>query len=98
MANQQIRMTPSQMRSRATQYRGEAEKVGEVISSMDKLLKSLQEEWEGAASDSYAAKYGELRPGFTKAQDLINEIAAALDSTAKIVEETDADIARQFNA
>jgi len=31
-----------------------------------------------------------------KAEELIREIAAALDSTANILEQTDADIASQF--
>ena len=43
-------------------------------------------------------RYQELKPGFMKAEELIREIAAALDSTAKIVEETDASIAGQFRA
>ena len=97
MANQ-IRITPDQMRERATQYRGEADIVNGVISKMDNLLQQLQSEWEGAASESYAARYAELKPGFMKAEELIREIAAALDSTAKIVEETDASIAGQFRA
>ena len=33
-----------------------------------------------------------------KAEELIREIAAALDSTAKIVEETDTSIANQFRS
>ena len=33
-----------------------------------------------------------------KAEEMISEIAAALDSTARIVEETDSDIANQFRA
>ena len=95
MANQ-IRITPDQMRERATQYRGEADVVNGVIGKMDSLLQQLQGEWEGSASESYAARYQELKPSFMKAEELIREIAAALDSTAKIVEETDADIANQF--
>lgn len=63
---------------------------------MDSLLSSLQGEWEGAASESYAERYQELKPGFQKAEELIREIAAALDSTAKIVEDTDSSIASQF--
>lgn len=92
----QIRITPDQMRTRANEYRGQADIVGEVIAKMDNLLNALQGEWEGSASESYAARYQELKPGFMKAQDLINEIAAALDSTARIVEQTDSDIAGQF--
>ncbi|MCR4995830.1 MULTISPECIES: WXG100 family type VII secretion target [Butyrivibrio] len=95
MANQ-IRITPAQMRERAGQYRTEADTVNGVISKMDSLLGQLQSEWEGAASESYAARYEELKPGFIKAEELIREIASALDSTATIVEETDNDIASQF--
>lgn len=97
MANQ-IRMTPDAMRERANQYRQEAETVNGVISKMDTLLQQLQSEWEGAASESYAGRYAELKPGFMKAEELIREIATALDASAKIVEETDANIANQFRA
>ena len=93
----QIRMSPEAMRGKAGQYRTEAETVNGVISKMDSLLSQLQSEWEGAASDSYAVRYGELKPSFVKAADLINEIAAALDKTATVVEQTDNDIAGQFS-
>ena len=89
MANQ-IRMTPDVMRQRANEYRTQGEAVNEVISKMDQLLGQLQSEWEGNASEAYA--------GFQKASELIYEIASALDSTAKIVEETDNAIAGQFRA
>lgn len=95
MANQ-IRMTPDAMRGRASEYRREADTVNGVIQKMDTLLQQLQSEWEGSASESYAARYQELKPGFQKAEALIREIAQSLDSTAKIVEETDASIASQF--
>ncbi|MCH3957506.1 MAG: WXG100 family type VII secretion target [Olsenella sp.] len=92
----QIRITPDQMRSRANEYRTEASNVGDVISRMDSLLNALQEEWEGEASRAYESRFQELRPGFVKAQDLINEIAQSLDATAQSLEETDSNIAAQF--
>ena len=95
MANQ-IRVTPDQMRQRAGEYRNQAEAVHSVISKMDSLLQQLQGEWEGQASESYAARYQELKPGFVKAEELIKEIAQALDSVAKSVEEQDRSIASQF--
>ncbi len=97
MANQ-IRITPDQMRQRANDYRREADTVNGVIVKLDSLLQQLQGEWEGSASESYAARYQELKPGFMKAEELIREIATALDSTAKIVEQTDSEIANQFRA
>ena len=92
----QIRITPDQMRSRAGEYRQQQDQVGEVISRMDSLLSQLQGEWEGSASPAYAERFSELRPGFVKAQELIGEIAQALDATARSLEETDASIAAQF--
>ena len=97
MANQ-IRITPDPMRGRASEYRTQASNVESVITKLDNLLQNLQGEWEGQASESYASRYQQLRPGFVKAQELINEIASALDSTANIVEETDTNIANQFKA
>lgn len=92
----QIRMTPETMRSRAKEYLNQAEAVGEVISKMDILLDNLQSEWEGQASRSYAERYGQLKPSFEDAQKLIEQIATALTQTANIVEETDKNIASQF--
>ena len=97
MANQ-IRITPDQMRQKANKYRNEADTVDGVIRQMDSLLEQLRTEWEGAASESYDVRYQQLKPGFEQARELIREIAQALDSTANIVEETDANIANQFRA
>jgi len=60
MANQ-IRITPDQMRERATQYRAEADTVNGVNGKTDSLLQQLQSEWEGVASESYAARHQELK-------------------------------------
>ncbi len=92
----QIRMTPDTMRERANQYRAEADSVNGVISKMDVLLQQLQSEWEGVASQSYSARYQELKPNFIKAENLIREIATALDSSAARVEETDQAIGTAF--
>lgn len=90
---QQIRITPDQMRTRANEYRVEAQHVQDVIGRMDGLLNRLLGEWEGAASQAYSSRFAELRPGFVKARELIDEIARALDNTALRLEETDAQIA-----
>ncbi len=97
MASGQIRMTPETMRTRAGEYRTESDNVSNVIEKMDKLLEALMSEWEGAASEAYATKFGQLRPAFVEAKDLIDEIAVALDKTAEAVESTDSQIASQFS-
>ncbi|WEV58587.1 WXG100 family type VII secretion target [Bifidobacterium sp. ESL0728] len=92
----QIRITPDEMHTQAGNYRQQAEKVNEVITAMNGLLETLKGEWEGAASQSYAARYEQLKPGFIQARELINEIATALDNTATSLDETDQQIAAQF--
>ena len=89
----QIRITPDVMRDRAGQYDREAEKVGEVVATMDSLLSQLQGEWEGQASQAYAGRFAELRPSFVKAQELISEIAQSLRNAASTLEQTDQAIA-----
>lgn len=95
MANQ-IRMTPESMRTRAGEYTNQANNLQQVITKMDSLLKQLQSEWEGDASRAYAQRFAELRPGFVKAKELVDEISASLKATANIVEETDKNVAAQF--
>ena len=94
----QIRITPEIMRTRAAEYSAEGDKLQEIIVKMDNLLTQLQGEFEGAASESFAARYQELKPGFVKARDLIEEIANALKSTANIFDQTNTEIANQFRA
>lgn len=92
----QIRITPEQMRGRATEYRTQATNVEDVISAMDTLLEVLQSEWEGESSVAFYDRFTELRPGFVAAKNLIDEIAAALDATANDIEELDSKIAGQW--
>ena len=94
----QIRMTPEKMRQRAGENTKQANNLNSIITKMDGLLKNLQSEWEGSASEAYAQRFAELRPGFVKAKDLIDEISTALKNTAQIVEDTDRNIANQFKA
>lgn len=92
MASGQIRMTPETMRTRAGEYTTQANNLDSIINKMDNLLKQLQSEWEGEASRGFAARFTELRPGFVKAKELIDEISAALKSSANTVEQTDRQI------
>ena len=92
----QIRITPEQMRDRAKEYRAQAQNVNDVIKAMDTLLTNLQSEWEGKSSEAFADRFTELRPGFVSAEDLIKEIADALDATANDTEDLDNKIAGQW--
>lgn len=92
----QIRMTPETMRQRASQTDKNAQSMQELINAMDKLLTTLKGEWEGDAMRGYEDRYNKIKPSFKNAKDLLDEIANNLRATAKIVEETDKNIANQF--
>lgn len=92
----QIKMTPEEVRESAKQYRQQAEVVDGVITKMDTLLAQLQSQWEGSGSQSYTARYADLKPSFTRAVELINEVATALDGAANAIERGDMEAARQF--
>lgn len=94
----QIRMTPETMRERAGEYRIEGENVQSVIEKMDSLLDQLLQEWEGQSAQAYNEKFAELRPGFVRAKELIDEIAKSLEDTANIVEEADQNIASAYRS
>lgn len=96
MAGNQIRMTPESMRARAGEYAREAESIQQIINNLDRLLRQLQQEWEGDSSRAYAEKFTQLRPGFVNTKNLVDEISAALKKAAQIVEDTDKNIASQF--
>mgnify|MGYP004551563741 CR=1 FL=1 len=89
----QIRITPEEMRNAAKNYRTEAEEVNGIIKKMDNYLATLMQEFVGETSKSFDQRYNELKPGFVKTQELIEEIATALETTAKVFEETDGKIA-----
>ena len=90
--NKMIKMTPETMRQRAGEYSTQASNLDSIIKKMDKLLTQLQTEWEGQAAEGFAAKCAELKPGFTKARDLITDISTALKTSADKLEQTDKEI------
>ena len=93
----QLRIPPEQMRQRAASFTEHAVNLNQIIDSMDKLLKALQEEWEGDASTAFADQYNELRPKFVQTKDLIEQIGKTLSGVAKSAEQFDTDMKNQIN-
>lgn len=92
----QIRMTPDTMRARARQTDQNKQKAEDVMRAMDSLLATLKGEWEGEAVKGYEDRYNKIKPVLKNTIELLDEISKNLTSTAKIVEETDREIAAQY--
>ena len=93
----QIRITPDQMRTRAGEFRTEGNNFEECITKMRNLIGTLQEEWEGQASQGFATQFEKLEPSFKEVRQLIEDIGGQLDATAAAVEQLDQEIANKFN-
>ena len=93
----QIRITPEQMRIRAGEFRTEGINFENVITKMQGLINSLQEEWEGQASQQFAGQFETLKPSFNQMRQLIDDIGGQLDGTATAIENLDQDIASKFS-
>ncbi|MGR9049151.1 WXG100 family type VII secretion target [Halobacillus faecis] len=94
--SQNIRLTPDELREFARQYNTESSNVQELVSRLDGMSGQLQEIWEGASSQAFAAQYQELRPAFERMSTLLAEVSQQLNSTATTLEDTDQQIAGQI--
>ena len=85
----QLRVTPDQLRGRASEYRTQGGIVEDVITTLDSLINMLESEWEGNSAARYISQYSDLRPSFVSMQQLITDLASSLDSEAAKFEEAD---------
>lgn len=92
----QIRITPEQMHARAGEFRNAEADYLNVINTMKNLITTLQSEWEGAASDSFAAQFEALQPSFNQMDQLILDIAKQCDDVADATQALDEEIASKF--
>ncbi|MBQ4870155.1 WXG100 family type VII secretion target [Priestia megaterium] len=91
-----IRVTPAELRDMAGRYNNEGGQVQELVSRLDTMKNQLQDMWEGASSDAFAAQYEELKPSFVEMSNLLTKIAKQVDDSANVLEDTDNQIASQI--
>ncbi|MGA9289756.1 MAG: WXG100 family type VII secretion target [Anaerobacillus sp.] len=92
----QIRVTPEELMTMAQRYQTEESKVEEQIGNLDNMIGELESMWEGASSQAFSDQYQSLRPSFVDMQRLLADISTQLQSTAKSLEDADAQIANQI--
>ena len=94
----QIRMSPEMMRTRSAEVTQQGQAFGDTIQRMRSIINELQVEWEGEASRRFAGQFESLQPSFNSMRDLFDDLSRQLFETARIVEETDSQIASKFKA
>ena len=88
-----IKATPQTMRTTAGKFGKEATNLQKSIQTMNGLIDSLDNYWEGDATIAYKNRYAVLKKSFNNAVELMNELKNNLNASANILEETDQKIA-----
>lgn len=82
-----INVTPELLREKAGQFRAEASNFNDVVGRMESLKNNL--EWQGQAASKFDTAFNDLKPSFQKVNEVINDLATALDTAAMNFDEAD---------
>ena len=92
----QIRMTPEQLKTRASKYGSSGDQIDTMLTELNALQDQMRTEWEGKAFQQFDAQYEQLKPKVENFRDLLRAIKDQLDLTANAVEEHDIQLSKNF--
>ncbi|PEL51995.1 WXG100 family type VII secretion target, partial [Bacillus wiedmannii] len=81
----QIRMSPEELKSKATRYGQGANQIEDILSQLQNLQNELRGEWEGRAFDGFDQQFNQLKPKVQNFAQLLQEINMQLNKTAEVV-------------
>lgn len=85
-----IRVTPDELRDRASQFAQKADDLRTFIGEMDTLTQQTLEEWEGDASEKFEGQWHDVKPTYEASAEALDTMNQQLTSTAQALEDTDA--------
>jgi len=94
--SRELSMTLDLMEQRSREVKRQGEDFGVLYKKMGGIVKALEGEWKGKASQAFAQQFEELRPSFEKMIRLFEDVSMQLDQTAKATQKVDEDIASKF--
>lgn len=86
MAELKIQVSPTTLRSKASELRNNANNIQSLTEEMSQEINSLRAYWEGSAAETYVSKFEGLRDDFKERYDVINTYAKFLDEAASSFE------------
>lgn len=82
MADLNIQVSPSLMRSKAGELKSNASNIKQYTDEMAREIESLKSAWEGTAAETFVTKFNGLRDDFQERFDVINDYAKFLEEAA----------------
>ncbi|HDR7613975.1 TPA: WXG100 family type VII secretion target [Bacillus mycoides] len=92
----QIRMSPEELKSKATRYGQGANQIEDILRQLQNLQNELRVEWEGRAFEGFDQQFNQLKPKVQNFAELLQEINMQLNKTAEAVSRHDEDLSRNF--
>ncbi|ABS21883.1 WXG100 family type VII secretion target [Bacillus cytotoxicus] len=92
----QIRMSPEELKSKASLYGQSSQQIDEILSRLQRLQDELRGEWEGRAFEGFDQQFNQLRPKVENFAQLLQEINIQLSKTAEAVAAHDEELSRNF--
>ena len=92
----QIRMSPEELKSKATRYGQGANQIEDILSQLQNLQNELRGEWEGRAFEGFDQQFNQLKPKVQNFAQLLQEINMQLNKTAEAVASHDEELSRNF--
>ncbi|HDR7718605.1 WXG100 family type VII secretion target [Bacillus albus] len=92
----QIRMSPEELKSKATQYGQGANQIEDILSQLQNLQNELRGEWEGRAFEGFDQQFNQLKPKVQNFAQLLQEINMQLNKTAEAVASHDEELSSNF--
>jgi len=92
----QIRMTPQELKSKATKYGSSSDQIRTILDELSNLQEQLRSEWEGKAFERFDDQFEQLKPKVKNFAQLLNQIKDQLDQTADAVEQHDVQLSKNF--
>lgn len=92
----QIRMSPEELKAKATRYGQSARRIEEILRDLSNLQEELRGEWEGRAFQRFDEQFRQLEPRVQDFAMLMEEINTQLNKTADAVSQHDEALSRNF--
>lgn len=97
MAAGKIMMTPEEMNTYASHYKQSSSEITNLSNSLNSLEATIEQEWQGRGFDQFDAEFKQLKPKVDQFAQLLDEIGDKLNKSAQAMQDTDQQIASQFN-
>ena len=92
-----ISLTPEQMQARISEVNRAEQDFVALFGNMQNMMTTLQQEWHGEASRSFAEQFDRLKTqSFQPMRQLLEDISRQMQETLRVIQDTDQQLAGKF--